>query len=141
VKCFRWFSALIGFLLAASCLSFADSGEKNKPIEWWINISPNNSYEALVTVRIRDGFCLKPNLQFSAEYFDYWGQILGTLNETFPNEKNNYSKICSGTYSRKYRLQRSAGTIRGGLMHYYVMQSPPRPYVIHGWVQSPPDRQ
>lgn len=113
------------FLLAvAHSTVAADSGPDESPISWWVAVDQQNHNYLQVTVKVNEGYCIKPDLKFYADYTDENGQTK-RLEEVFHFEEKY--KVCSKSATRYFALKQSAGKVQDGRM-YWVK---PR-YRVHG---------
>jgi hypothetical protein len=100
--------------------------DQDSAISWNANILYGDSRYLVVSVTVRDGFCIKPYLTFTYDYIDQWG-----WNRTFSGylsiNGQTGGRVCEGTFSYNYLLAYPAKSLKNGLIYFTEVRKGIRP--------------
>ncbi|HEV7682647.1 MAG TPA: hypothetical protein VGO68_11030 [Pyrinomonadaceae bacterium] len=118
---------VVSLVLAASQATPATHAmDQDSAISWNAKMHPGDSRYLVVSVTVRNGFCVKPYLTFTYDYIDQWG-----WNRTFSGylsiNGQTGGRVCEGTFTYNYLLAYSAKSLKNGLMHFTAAPKGPRP--------------
>jgi len=117
------FCLLCLLMLGTFPTSIARSSDKEAPIKWWVNIYAQNSKWLEVTVKIREGKCVSPDLKFYVDYIDSNG-AKRRLESVF---RFKGDKACSETGRLYYQLELPAKSVGEARMIWQQSLKRPRP--------------